>query len=207
MTLMNQKKKKKTAIIISISGVMVLFMAAVICMFLDKTEDKGLVTEDASEITTGYQEETTVKILLEDTEKYEKDCREYYIDYVVLADNQDIDGYLDIRIRFPNGEDYIVASGKTITRQAEGGFYMLLNEREIHMLSSARTDMDVYEGTTIYLSAYKSEQCEVSVEDYPWNQFVISSFGVSDSNAEDIYSRRIQLEENLLTFMNQTLQK
>ena len=83
---------------------------------------------------------------------------------------------------------------------------MYLDEKELHMLSSARTDVEVYEGAILYLSSYSKKQ-ESNLTAYPINLFVLSSYPEYFQDAEKIYSRRIQLEENLLTFMNQTLQK
>ena len=55
------------------------------------------------------------------------------------------------------------------------------------------------------INSYNKKQEDMA--GYPVNLFVLSSYESYFQNKEEIYSRRIQLEENLLTFMNQTLQK
>ncbi len=154
--------------------------------------------ESVSELNTTDEKEMTTE--------YGVNSKEYYIDYVEVGDEQETSEFLDIRIRFPNGEDYIVVTGKTITYVTEEGFYMYLDEKELHMLSSARTDVEVYQGAKLYLASYGKKQ-ENSLSNYPTNLFVLSSYPNYFEDAEQIYSRRLQLEENLLTFMNQTLQK
>ena len=97
-------------------------------------------------------------ISVQKTTEYVSDSKEFYIDYVIIGDEQEIDKFLDIRIRFPNGEDYIVLTDKSITYMTENGFYMYLDEKEVHMLSSARTDVEVYGGAMLYLSSYNKKQ-------------------------------------------------
>lgn len=206
MALMNQKKKNVTGILLVCVAVVLVIVAAVYFIMREPHKEASS-QEEMMETETAAEEETTMDSFVADKEEMSDGYKEYYIDYVFLPEGQNISGYVDIRIRFPNGQDYMVASGKTITGLAEEGFYILLNDRDVHMLSSAKTDMDVYQGTLLYLSAYETKQQETEAEDYPWNQYVISSYGIAAADAEDTYNRRIQLEENLIAFMNQALQK
>lgn len=202
MALIHQKKKKYMPLILGV--VIGVIAVMVLILFLIKGRENKALEVVATDLST---EETEPSTKIEEmTTEYEIKSKEYYIDYVVLGDEQETGEFLDIRIRFPNGEDYIVVSGKTITYLTDKGFYMYLDERELHMLSSARTDVDVYEGALLYLSSYGKKQEDTST-DYPINLFVLSSYPDYFTDIEQIYNRRIQLEENLLTFMNQTLQK
>ena len=74
----------------------------------DVSEEKNTV-ESTEADTTSYKD---ISYEQNDTEG----LKEYYIDYVWVSENQNISGLLDIHIRFPDGEDYVVASGKRITR-------------------------------------------------------------------------------------------
>ena len=202
MALIHQKKKKFPIVIL---GIIITVIVVIVLFYLlvekkDTGNDSTLMTEyeSVSELNTTDEKETTIE--------YGVKSKEYYIDYVEVGDEQETSEFLDIRIRFPNGEDYIVVTGKTITYVTEEGFYMYLDEKELHMLSSARTDVEVYQGAKLYLASYSKKQ-ENSLSDYPTNLFVLSSYPNYFEDAEQIYSRRLQLEENLLTFMNQTLQK
>lgn len=186
-----------------ITVISVIFVIVLIGLLIGRKDDKDKKIE--SPVGETVSETLSVEIK-ETTTEYEVKSKEYYIDYVVVGDEQETGKFLDIRIRFPNGEDYIVVSGKTISYLTDKGFYMYLDERELHMLSSARTDVEVYEGAILYLSSYSKKHENTSV-DYPINLFVLSSYPDYFQEVEQIYNRRLQLEENLLTFMNQTLQK
>ena len=203
MVLIQKKKKKHIPIVVGVVvGVIIVIVLIGLLIGRRNVNDDKLVL--ASDVGTSYEDISTEE--KETTIEYGVKSKEYYIDYVEVGDEQETDEFLDIRIRFPNGEDYIVVTGKTITYLTDKGFYMYLDEKELHMLSSARTDVDVYEGAKLYLSSYGKKQ-ENSLTDYPINLFVLSSYPDYFENTEQIYSKRLQLEENLLTFMNQTLQK
>ena len=202
MALIHQKKKKHIPVVVA-AVISVIIVIVIICLLIENKKVKDDNVEVSSDNTILENVSTEEK---ETTIEYGEKSKEYYIDYVEVGDEQETDEFLDIRIRFPNGEDYIVVTGKTITYLTDKGFYMYLDEKELHMLSSARTDVDVYEGAKLYLASYGKQQ-ENILTDYPINLFVLSSYPNYFENAEQIYSRRLQLEENLLTFMNQTLQK
>ena len=202
MTLIHQKKKRHP--IVFVMGA-ICTVGVVVFIYLFISNNNGKEKQSLSLET----EVTSEPLLAEDKEmttEYRGKSKEYYIDYVVVGDEQETDKFLDIRIRFPNGEDYIVTEGKTITYMTDKGFYMYLDEKEVQMPSSARTDVEVYEGARLYLSSY-DKKLENGLTDYPINLFVLSYYGQYFDNAEEIYNRRIQLEENLIAFMNQTLQK
>ncbi len=134
--------------------------------------------------------------------------REYYIDFVDLAVLSNGSGIFDIHIRFPDGEDYVVVTCVEISGMTEQGFFVSLDDRENHMLSSARTDVDVYTGTQLYLARHEAEiMSGAALPDYPCNQFVLSSHMMDEKELEIVYAKRIQLEENLVKFMNQTLNR
>lgn len=202
MALIHQKKKKHLPIVVG-AVICVIIVIVIMCLVVGKKDDKIKTVEVSSDNTILENISTEEK---ETTTEYGEKSKEYYIDYVEVGDEQETDEFLDIRIRFPNGEDYIVVTEKTITYLTDKGFYMYLDEKELHMLSSARTDVEVYEGAFLYLSSYDKKQ-ENGLTEYPINLFVLSAYGQYFDDTEQLYNRRIQLEENLITFMNQTLQK
>lgn len=209
MTVIQQiKKKERRKVIIGILlGVLGILIPILVIAFMtlssgskqDVSVEKNTV-ESTEAATTSYKD---ISYEQNDTEG----LKEYYIDYVWVSENQNISGLLDIHIRFPDGEDYVVASGKRITRMMKEGFYMFLTDRDVYMLSSALTDRDVYEGTKIYLSTYNYGGHKEDKPDYPCNAYVMSSLGTDIMEDDDIFARRIQLEENLLAFMNKALEK
>ena len=170
---------------------------------------------DLTQVHTGEEQETTKG---EDNNNIEKppadksgdevaNKKEYYIDFVDLAVLVNGGGIFDIHIRFPNGEDYVVVSCVELSDIREEGFFVSLDDRENYMLSSARTDVDVYTGTMLYLARREVAMSEVPTADYPWNQFVLGAYGLNDEDKDSMYARRMQLEENLVKFMNQTLNR
>lgn len=64
---------------------------------------------------------------------------------------------VDVRIRYGNGENYCVLSGKKLTKQAEEknacSFY--LTEKEQLLMSGATYDAETFRGTTLYLVGTK----------------------------------------------------
>ena len=63
---------------------------------------------------------------------------------------------VDIRIRYPNGEDYVVLAGKQIILAEAGGAwcYIRVSEEELLLMSAAMVDAEQTYGTRIYTSRY-----------------------------------------------------
>lgn len=218
MVSINQKKRKNIAVIFMICIVIVLVIGGCLYYFLKerRVADSSLNAPNLNNVQTTDTKPVvnggTLTGKPSEEESYidsmSFDNREYYVDYIRFNDKTSIsDKRYDIRIHFPDGEDFVVVPAKIITDRTEEGLYIMFNEHEMHMLSSARTDTEVYEGAYLYMASYESINVKKSEEDYPWNQFVMSSYGITEVNSEEIYNRRIQLEENLVSFMDKTLQK
>ncbi len=79
-------------------------------------------------------------------------------EYSIILINANIleDDYTDIRIMFPNGEDYIVLSKKRLKDYVpdSGRCYLWLSEEEILRMASAAVDAYLYTGTKIYTTKY-----------------------------------------------------
>jgi len=75
---------------------------------------------------------------------------------VDLTENVRSYDVVDIRIRYPNGEDYIILSGKQILLDEEGygSCYLRVSEEEILLMSAAIVDAEQNDGTRIYTSRY-----------------------------------------------------
>ncbi|MGN0351610.1 MAG: hypothetical protein ACI4ES_08150 [Roseburia sp.] len=118
---------------------------------------------------------------------------------------------IDIRIRFPNGEDYIVISHqkvkKLLTDETETyGLQLELTEEDLLRLSSARVDWELYSGCDIYITKYVMDFQEASQKDYPvnpdvftlmqWDPNIITLFTV-----ESEQEKRELLESHLEGFL------
>lgn len=84
-----------------------------------------------------------------------EDAREVLFDVISINPNLLNDETVDIRIMYPNGENYIVLSKKNI-KNWDGGTdcYLWLNEEEILLMSSAMVDAYLYPGSSIYTAKY-----------------------------------------------------
>lgn len=109
---------------------------------------------------------------------------------------------IDIRISFPNGEDYIIAEQKRVQNRDENNLLLMVNEEEILKLSSAVVDKKNYEGAKIYAVLYVEDYQNAAIPDYPVNSYVAEQGNWNPNLIEKVFSeemvdkRRI-LEENL----------
>ena len=89
-------------------------------------------------------------------EKFAADTREYEISVVNLATDQADNDYIDVRIAYPNGEDYIVLSKKKVSNLNLSAcvFTTQANEEEILRMQSAIIDAYTMTGARIYSTRY-----------------------------------------------------
>lgn len=103
------------------------------------------------------------------------ELREVACEVVKLNDNLVENDYVDIRLRFLNGEDYIVLSKKSVhslstlekQNQGEETCYLWMTEEEILNFSAAIVDAYLYNGSSFYTVKYLEPQLqEASVVTY-----------------------------------------
>lgn len=84
------------------------------------------------------------------------DSREYEMQVVNLMVDQKENDYVDIRIMFPDGSDYLVLPKKQIRNLSLENcvFWTYLNEEEILRMASATIDAFTITGTKIYATRY-----------------------------------------------------
>lgn len=84
------------------------------------------------------------------------DEREYEVAVVDLATNQENYDFIDIRICYPNGEDYLVLPKRQIENlnMETCTFTTILNEEEILRFHSAIIDAFTVSGTRLYTTKY-----------------------------------------------------
>lgn len=75
---------------------------------------------------------------------------------IELTENVKSYDVVDIRIRYPNGEDYVVMAGKRILLDEVRGerCYIRVSEEELLLMSAAMVDTEQTYGTRIYTSKY-----------------------------------------------------
>jgi len=84
------------------------------------------------------------------------DMREQEFNMFFLQTNQKKGDFVDVRIIFPNGENYIVLSKKQIKdiMLDKNTVRLWLDESEIHNISSAIIDAYIHPGSKLYLATY-----------------------------------------------------
>lgn len=139
---------------------------------------------------------------------FDDTMRTYYIDYIEIPVGYAEQRCFDIRIRFPNGEDYLVAGNKKIIFRDEGGFYVDLTRREALLLSSAKVDVSIYSGTVLYSAFYASGFDNEEIMTYPVNSYVFSlgqwEPNIKETFPQEMFDKREALEKNLFDFMGVT---
>lgn len=89
-------------------------------------------------------------------EKVESEIRELEFSEFFLNSNLNENDFVDIRILFPNGEDYIVLSKKAVKNLSleNNNSFMWLNEEEILTISGAIVDAYLNSGCKLYTAKY-----------------------------------------------------
>lgn len=94
--------------------------------------------------------------------KVADDVRLHNYPYIKLTDKIEVGDYVDIRISFSNGADYILLSKKKVVdyslkneeAMTENALWLYVNEEEILRLSGAVVDASMSEGCSIYAIKY-----------------------------------------------------
>lgn len=162
----------------------------------------------------------TATTIITENDVYEKnnlkaDQRERQFSYISLPDKLISGDYVDIRILFPTGQDYIVLSKKritdlekvldtnnTITKQT---IWTILDEEEIKRMGSAVVDAYVNGGEIYaneYIEPYLQEAAQVN---YPENAnvlaYITEDVGIIDLAAHNLEVKlRSDLESSLIQY-------
>lgn len=109
------------------------------------------------------------------------DMRIKEISFVQLPVGLKQNEYVDLRISYPDGEDYIVVKHKKILGLLQEGdepkatgIRLELSEEEILRLSGAQIDVNTYVDTSLYAIQYREDFQQEAVHDYPVNGKVYS---------------------------------
>ena len=113
-------------------------------------ENKALIAKiDMSKNTVV----TTNSVVTED-QTVTNDIRTMEYNMFTLPINVDIGDFVDIRITFPNGQDYIIASKKEIKNIQGNTITFELPEQDILMLNSAIVESYIMTASNIYIAKY-----------------------------------------------------
>ncbi len=152
--------------------------------------------------------------MLED-EKSDYKGRIYEVDFATISNNIEQGSLVDLRISFPNGDDFTILSKKEVVdiseeKSGDNSFVsFILDEKDILMLSSAYNDYKLLDGVDIYMAKYlDGEKQERASENYPVNKFVASliksNTAIKDKDVNDkrdllesCFESQLRLNSNL----------
>lgn len=129
----------------------------------------------------------------------DNDTRDYEISVANFTTDQKENDVVDIRVIFPNGEDYVILSKKQITNLNLENcvFTSQLNEEEILRFASAIVDAYMTTGARIYTTRYVEENIqETSTPNYPVRETTIALIN-SDPNVVTKATETLNLEARL----------
>lgn len=136
----------------------------------------------------------------------ETDAKEIIFDCINLNDRL-VDGvYADIRIRYPNGEEYTVIRQARVIRTStddKENVYLCLTETESLYISSARADCEKYKGTYLYTAAgHVKPESAGCVGNYRPSKDVLTLINEEElmekEKVDEVFLARERLEERLL---------
>jgi hypothetical protein len=110
--------------------------------------------------------------------KINKDLREQEFAMIYLPSKLEKEQYVDVRISFPTGQDYIIISKKKVQdisrTELTSTIWLHLNEEERLTMNSAIVDAYLNEGTKIYSITYVEPQIqEKALVNYPVSNVVL----------------------------------
>lgn len=137
----------------------------------------------------------------------EKGLREAEYTAIRLSSNLVENDFVDVRIQFPNGENYVVLSKKAIKAPMleNSSCFLWVNEDEILHMSAAMVDAYLHEGTILYTAKYLDDGQEASIATYQANEDVMLEIANNPNIVEEaarelnLTLRRV-LEEHLTAF-------
>ena len=143
--------------------------------------------------------------------KHADGLREFECNLIQLSSNLGSSDWVDVRIVYPNGEDYVVLAKKqlkNVSQAANNAFYWL-SEEELLMLTSALLDAAQIPSTRVYTTKYLQPTIQnASVTDYPLNSYAYVLTGISPNVIDTSHinaDKRSALEERLRQFLGENI--
>lgn len=96
----------------------------------------------------------TKDMIVEDGEQTKDDQRIQEYNMIILPSELRNGDYVDIRIRFPKGQDYIILAKKKIIQCTSDTIWIKLSEEEILSLGNAIVESYTAEGAKLYATTY-----------------------------------------------------
>lgn len=115
----------------------------------------------------------------------------------------EVGDYVDIRIAFPLGQDFIVMSHKEVVEINGSTLKLIVSQQDFYSYQSMQTDEALFSSTKAYGSTYIEGGVQVAAQQYyPVSLDVLKTMlldpNIDTSDYSDVLKRREQLEEQLL---------
>ncbi len=112
--------------------------------------------------------------------------------------------YIDVRIAFPLGQDYIAMTHKRVAEINGSTVKLVVEQRDFYCYESMKTDIATYESTKIYGAEYVEAGLQEAAKTYyPINLDVLLTMlkdpNINTGDYSEILAVREQLEEQLLS--------
>lgn len=93
-------------------------------------------------------------LITKSNEKVTDDLREQEYNMLDLPQQLEVGAYVDIRLRLPNGQDYIVVSKKCVNNVSEDTIWINMYEEETVAMSNAIVEAYKMTGSRLYATTY-----------------------------------------------------
>ena len=135
------------------------------------------------------------------TEIEAADVRSQEINTVLMPTDLNIGDYVDIRIMFPNGTDYVVLAQKKIENIIGTTFWLNLAEDERLLLNSATVDSYLNQGSKLYATKYTdatsqtnlSEESTTTAKGYVSKEIDKNLESLQSADAEEFTDKMFEL--------------
>lgn len=125
---------------------------------------------------------------------FDSETKLIYFSEITLTDKMTQGDYVDIRIRYKNGEDYIILSKKRLEEISSDyiSCYLALKEEELQLMASAITDVQKYNATiysTLFIEDMQHEMVRTYIPAFNNSEIFLSIY------TEDNINKRNELEK------------
>ncbi|CAH8721295.1 SAF domain-containing protein [Bacillus cereus] len=134
------------------------------------------------------------------------DLRNQEFKLIELPSKLKKDDFLDVRVKFPTGQDYIVLSKKKVRDLVNGTVWYQMNEKEILKMSSAIVDAYLNNASIYGLSYVDPYMQKDAIVTYPANKQVLDLIeadpnivGVAKTELERRHREKLERDLKLLT--------
>lgn len=115
----------------------------------------GEITENTiAKIDLGKGSILSKEMIVESDEATTSDLRIEEYNMITLPTDLQKEDYIDIRIIFPNGQNYIVVSKKRVLQLSEDTIFVKMTEAEILTMTNAIVESYITTGSSLYATKY-----------------------------------------------------